>query len=162
MNPGLHWPIVMVGSGSTDVGMNVTLTVAFFSGIVLAVGVPWWSGISYGYRTQLVVTDGNLNAQKYRDRIFAPHVVPLLQNHGGISVFQQDKARPHVARDNIQFLRNNNIDFIDDWPSKSPDLNPIEHLWDNLDTRVRKRQNPPGNVNELRDALLERWNNISN
>ena len=40
MNPGLHCPIVMVGSGSTDVGMNVTLTDAFFSGIVLAVGVP--------------------------------------------------------------------------------------------------------------------------
>ena len=39
MNPGLHCPIVMVGSGSTDVGMRVTLTVAFFSGIVLAVGV---------------------------------------------------------------------------------------------------------------------------
>ena len=38
MNPGLHCPIVMVGSGSTDVGMNVTLTVAFFSGIVLAMG----------------------------------------------------------------------------------------------------------------------------
>ena len=40
MNPGLHCPIVMVESGSTDVGMNVTLTVVFFSGIVLAVGVP--------------------------------------------------------------------------------------------------------------------------
>ena len=119
-----------------------------------------WAGISYGYRTQLVVTDGNLNAQKYRDRVLAPHVVPLLQNQGVISVFQQDNARPHVSRDNIQFLRNNNIDFIDDWPSKSPDLNPIEHLWDNLYTRVRQRQNPPGNVNELRDALLEEWNNI--
>ena len=119
-----------------------------------------WAGISYGYRTQLVVIDGNLNAQKYRDRVLAPHVVPLLHNHGVISVFQQDNARPHVARDNIQFFRNNDIDFIDDWPSKSPDLNPIEHLWDNLDTRVRQRQNPPGNVNELRDAFLEEWYNI--
>ena len=111
MNPGLHCPIVMVGSGSTDVGMNVTLTAAFFSGIVLAEGrsMMVWAGISYGYRTQLVVTDGNLNAKKYRDSVLAPHVVPLLQNHGVISVFQQDNARPHVARDNIQFLRNNNI-----------------------------------------------------
>ena len=75
-------------------------------------------------------------------------------------MFQQDNARPHVARDNIQFLQNNNIDFIDDWPSKSPDLYHIEHLLDNLDTRVWQRQNPPGNVNELRDALLEEWNNI--
>ena len=75
-----------------------------------------WAGISYGYRTQLVVIDGNLNAQKYRDRV----LVPLLQNQGVISVFQQDNARPNVARDNIQFLRNNNIDFIDDWPSEKP------------------------------------------
>ena len=115
----------------------------------------FWSGISYGYRTQLVVIDGNLNAQKYRDRVLAPHVVPLLQNHGVVSVLQQDNTRSHVARDNIQFLRNNNNDFIDDWPSKSLDLNPIEHPWDNLDTRVRQRQNLPKNVNELRDALPE-------
>ena len=80
--------------------------------------------------------------------------------HSVISVFQQDNARPHVACDNIQFLRNNNIDFIDDWPSKSPDPNPIEHLRDNLDIHVEQRQNPHGNINELRDALLEEWNNI--
>ena len=36
MNPGLHCPIVMVRSGSTDVGMNITLAVAFFNGIALA------------------------------------------------------------------------------------------------------------------------------
>ena len=39
-------------------------------------------------------------------------------------------------------------------------MNPIEHLWDNLDKRIRRRQNPPTNVNELRTALLEEWNNI--
>ena len=44
--------------------------------------------------------------------------------------------------------------------SKSPALNPIEHLWDNLDRRVRRRLNPPNNVNVLRAALLEEWNNI--
>ena len=87
-----------------------------------------------------------------------PHTLFLSYKITALFLFQQDNARPHVARDKFQFLRNNNIDFIDDWPSKSPDLIPIEHLWDYLDTRVR--QNPPGNVNELRDALLEEWNNI--
>ena len=55
-----------------------------------------WAGIGYGYSTQLVVIGGNLNAQKYRDHILAPHVVPLLQNHNVISVFQQGNARPHI------------------------------------------------------------------
>ena len=104
-----------------------------------------WAGVSYGYHTQLMVNDGNLNAQKYRDLVLAPHVVPLLQNQGVISVFQQDNARPHVTRDNIQFLQNNNIDFIDDWPSKSPDLNPIStfgiiltHMYGNVEIRLVK------------------------
>ena len=44
---------------------------------------------------------------------------------------QQDNATSHVARVNIQYLQNHNVDFIDDWPSKSPDLNgndPIPYL----------------------------------
>ena len=58
MNPGLHCPIVMVGSESTDVGMNVTLTCILQRDHFGGGG----SMISYGYHTQLVVIDGNLNA----------------------------------------------------------------------------------------------------
>ena len=94
---------------------------------------------------------------KSTEAMFLPHTLFLAYV---ISVFQPNNAKPHIAGDNIQFLRNNIINFIDDWPSKSPDLNPIGHLWDNLDTRVQPRQNLSGNVNELREALLEDWNNI--
>ena len=161
MNPGLHCPIVTVGSGSTDVGVSVALTCILQQDRFCGGGsVMVWARIGYGYRTKVVVIAGNLNAQKYRDHVLAPHIVPVLQNHDRISVFQQDNARPHIAHDNIQFLRNNNINFIDDWPSKSPHLNPIEHLWDNLGTRVQRHQNLPGNVNEHREALLEEWNDI--
>jgi len=114
-----------------------------------------WGGIAYGYRTPLVVIDGNLNAKEYREDILGPHVVPLLQTHNVITMLHQDNATSHVARVNLEYLQNHNVDFIDDWPSKSPDLNPIEHLSDNLDRRVRRRPNLPNNVNELRAALLE-------
>jgi transposase len=46
------------------------------------------------------------------------------------------------------------------WPAFSPDLNPIEHLWGELDRRVRRRDNPPSSVLELEQALLQEWNNI--
>ena len=42
----------------------------------------------------------------------------------------------------------------------SPDLNPTEHVWDSLDRRLRRRLNPPANVNELCQALIQEWNNI--
>ena len=45
--------------------------------------------------------------------------------------------------------------------AKSPDLNPIEHIWDLLDWRVRARAIPPKNVWELAGALVEEWDNIS-
>jgi transposase len=46
------------------------------------------------------------------------------------------------------------------WPALSPDLTPIEHLWDKLGRRVRHRQNQPETLQELRDPLVHEWNNI--
>ena len=40
------------------------------------------------------------------------------------------------------------------------DLTPIEHVWDELDRRVRKRRNPPATLAQLRNALIDEWNNI--
>lgn len=120
-------------------------------------GVMVWAGISHGHRTQLHFFDGNLNAARYRDEILRPIVVPYVRRHA--VTFQQDNARPHVAAVCRDFLQAENVDVMI-WPAYSPDLSPIEHLWDALDRRVRQRLPAPANIGELRLALTEEWQNI--
>ncbi|GFU58542.1 transposable element Tcb2 transposase [Trichonephila clavipes] len=47
-----------------------------------------------------------------------------------------------------------------EWPACSPDMNPIEHVWDALGRRVSGRQLPPQTLQELERALLEEWDRI--
>lgn len=116
-----------------------------------------WGGIQNGRRTALVRVEGALTAVRYRDEILEQHVVPFLNLNGG--QFQHDNARPHVARVCVEFLDQNNVITLP-WPARSPDLSPIEHLWDELDRRVRLRQPPPQTLRQLFLALVEEWQNI--
>ncbi|GFS73883.1 transposable element Tcb1 transposase [Trichonephila clavipes] len=70
-----------------------------------------------------------------------------------------DNARPHHANIVDECLQSEDITRMD-WPANSPDLNPIEHVWDMLDRRIAARQPPPTCLPELRRALLNEWCNI--
>ena len=50
--------------------------------------------------------------------------------------------------------------ILKNWPSQSPDLNPIEDPWNQLEIRIRKRPNKFKNNVELETALHEEWNQI--
>ena len=67
-----------------------------------------------------------------------------------------DNARVHRARITDQYLEQATIVRME-WPARSPDLNPIEHAWDILQTAVSSRPVQPASVQELRQALLEAW-----
>ena len=45
-----------------------------------------------------------------------------------------------------------------EWPAQSPDLNPIELLWEQLDCMVRKKS--PSSQSNLWEVLQEAWGEI--
>ena len=118
-----------------------------------------WGGVSQHHRNELVVIAGNLNSVHYREDILLPHVIPFLQTHPDMTL-QHENAISHTARSVRDFLQDRNVSVLP-WPVKSPDLNPIEHVWDLMDRRVRSRAIPLRNVQELAGALVEEWGNIS-
>jgi hypothetical protein len=71
-----------------------------------------WSGQAL-HMNNLVVIDGDLNVQRYRDEILARHAIPLFQNIAN-NILQHDIATGHIVRDTVNFLRANNIAFIND------------------------------------------------
>ena len=72
--------------------------------------------------------------------------------------FQQDNARPRTATLTRQHLQQHNITIMN-WLLRSPDLSPIEYIWDELKRNVRKNQNPQS-LRELRQAVQREWNNL--
>ncbi len=77
--------------------------------------------------------------------------MPFIHNHH--LVLQHDNARPHDARICTQFLEAENISVLA-WPAYSPDMSPIEHVWDALDRRIRQRIPVPANIQQLHTEVV--------
>ncbi|GFW40940.1 uncharacterized protein TNCV_4369881 [Trichonephila clavipes] len=95
----------------------------------------------------------------YGDEILRPIVVPYVAAIGDDFILMDDNSRPHRANLVEDSLFEEGIVRME-WPACSPDMNPIEHIWDALGRRVAGRQPPPQTLQELERALLEEWNRI--
>ena len=111
-------------------------------------------------KTDLHVCQGRVTGVYYRHNVFAPYVIPFAQRHGQRFFFQDDNARAHWARVVTDYLQRRNIPSLL-CPAMSPNLLPIEHVWDIHSKRVRRRTPQPSTLGELGAALQEKWGRIT-
>ena len=118
-----------------------------------------WGAFHNSAKSPLVLPDGYLTAVLYRG-ILQNTLVPFARHYFGDNYrYQDDNATPHRARVVLDFLQQGNVTKMEQ-PPWSPDCNPIEHLWDELGRAISSMDNPPQNLDELRQALLDKWAQI--
>ena len=118
-----------------------------------------WGAMSASHRTPLIRIQGNLTSSRYVAEILQPHL-PFMEQHGPGLVFMQDNAPAHRARLAQGCLNDAGINQLSPWPAHSPDMNPIQHVWDHLDRQVRSLPHQPTTLNQLASCLSEAWDNI--
>ncbi|GFV67211.1 transposable element Tc3 transposase [Trichonephila clavipes] len=120
-------------------------------------GVLVWGGIMLGRRTDFHIFDaGSVNGTRYCNEILLPYVRLFRDAMGLQFLFMDDNAPCHCTVAAEQLLESEDIERMD-WPARSPDLNPIEHVWDFLGRRLAARTLPPVTIRELRLALQDEW-----
>ncbi len=102
--------------------------------------------------------EGRMVGAMYREILtnnLLPSVRALKTGRGW--VFQHDNYPKHTARATKEWLGKKHFKILE-WPSQSPDLNPIENLWRELKLRVAQRQ--PQNLKDLEKTCMEEWAKI--
>ncbi len=105
----------------------------------------------------LVRLEGRVTANIYIEML-ENYLIPFindLENKYDYT-FQEDNAPIHTAKIAKKWKSDNNIKSLP-WPAQSPDLNPIENLWDELERQVRNHKPLPKNPNDLWEILQEEW-----
>ncbi|GFU69783.1 transposable element Tc3 transposase [Trichonephila clavipes] len=112
-------------------------------------------------RTDLHFFDtGSVTAQRYRDQVLKPYV-RLFRGAVGLDfVFMDHNAPCHRAVLIDDFIETENMLRMS-WPANSPDLNPIQHVWDMLGRQISALPHPPSSITELKRDLKEAWNLLS-
>jgi hypothetical protein len=129
--------------------------ISFGSGSIMV-----WGDISMEACPELVVVNGGaMTANRYITNILESHVVPFAPFIGNDSILMHDNGRPHIAQIVNEYLDTVEIRHMI-WPARSPDLNPIGHVWDMVGRRIKVRNPAPANLRHLSAAVIQEWQEI--
>ena len=117
----------------------------------------WGAFSSHGVLPLVDIRD-TLNAERYVQTLEDNLLLTLRALNNDDIIFQQDNARPHVARRTMNWFQEQGVHVMD-WPPQSPDLNPIENLWSMLKSRLDRRESL--NIPQLLDNARAEWNSFT-
>ena len=116
-----------------------------------------WGCMSSKGLGRLHFIDGIMNSEVYVE-ILRDCMLPSARDILGRRFqFQHDNDPKHTSKKVTEFLKQKKVKVLV-WPPQSPDLNPIEHLWEEMGRR-RQAKNPR-NRQELKDVLQRVWDEI--
>lgn len=132
-------------------------TVKFGGGSLMIWGCMTAHGVGYMCRI-----DGGMDGELYRN-ILDDYVLETAHYYDMDPrdfIYQQDNDPKHTAKLTKQWFKDNNVELLE-WPAQSPDLNPIEHLWDELERRLNSYEAVPTSIHALWERVEVEWEKIS-
>ena len=116
-----------------------------------------WGSFSYKGTGELQVIHGRMNGSIYSENL-VKNFQKSANSFGRNFVLQYDNDPKHTAKLTKEWFENNGISTLN-WPSQSPDLNPIENLWNTLKVKAHKWN--PQNIEQLEELYKEEWDKVT-
>lgn len=117
-----------------------------------------WGAMSAAGVGPLCFIKGRVNAASYQE-ILEHFMLPSAEKlYGDDFIFQHDLAPAHSAKTTGKWFTDHGITVLN-WPANSPDLNPIENLWDIVKRKLRDAR--PNTLDELKAAIEASWASIT-
>nr|CAH7758830.1 unnamed protein product [Callosobruchus chinensis] len=103
--------------------------------------LPQWRNVLFSDESRFGLIPRTMTSAYYLQNIINAIVQPIHNEIGDQFIFMDDNARPHRIRA-VQQAKNGNFARLE-WPATSPDMNPVEHVWDYVSRAIFNRNNPP-------------------